>query len=692
MYDIRPDPVRYVKFLRSDGAPQAIAVLRLEYEAGPSEQLVTDPTWRVSSGPITFDNIFAGEDYDARLEQAGWDRPGFRAGESWLPARPTAGPGGTLRGLTHSAPPIGKIQSLPPAKVTLLRPGVFVYDLGQNASVMPQLKVHGPRGSTVRIIPSELLADNGEVDRASCTQDGVRPAWWQYTLNGKGQEAWFPKFFYQGSRYFQVELRPATDQQSLPTVERLDGVVVHSTSDPIGTFTTSHELFNRIFSLVRWAERSNMMSLMTDCPHRERLGWLEETQLNGPSLRYNFDMAPLMAKVENDIIDSQLTNGFVPNIAPEYFIASTQRMTDPFRNSPEWGSAFILVPWQQYQFSGDPSLLREHYEAMKRYVAFLASTAKDDIIPTGLGDWYDVGPKPAWGSQLTPVTFTATAFYYYDNWVMAQTAKLLNRPDDAKKFTDDAQRIQKSFNRTFFDPATNIYSTGSQTCCAMPLVMGLVDGDRRSLVVDALVADIRKHGNALTTGEIGYPYLLRALAQAGRSDIIFAINNQSDKPGYGYQLKHGATSLTEKWDGSVGSFGSQDHFMSGEIIEWFYGGLVGIQPDPDGPGFKKIIIKPTPVGDIKSVKGTYDSAQGKIESEWTRANGVMHLNVTIPANTTATVYMPTTRGAAVTEAGKPAATAVGVHFLSSNNDYAIFAVTSGTYSFRSPYSNPLVDK
>ncbi len=416
MYNIQPDYERYVKFLNSFGPLKAIAQVRLEYADGSVETIATDQSWQVSPGPITFNNIYAGEDFDARLVQNGWDKPGFKTDARWVAAEETSGPGGTLKGLSCAAPPIRAIETLKPVSVKSLNADTTVYDLGQNASIMPRLSVSGPAGSFVRIIPSELLKPDGSVDRTSATQDGVRPAWWQYTLKGDGTESYFPKFFYQGGRYLQIELHPAETGGPLPKIKRLEGVVVHSSATPVGEFECSNTLLNRIYRLVRWAQRSNMMSLMTDCPHREKLGWLEETHLNGPSLRYNFDMVPLFRKTMNDMADSQLENGFVPNIAPEYFIAGGENLNNAMRNSPEWGGAFILVAWQQYLFNGDVGLLRRHYEEMKRYVAFLGSTATNHLVPTGLGDWCDISPKPSWGSQLTPAPLSATAFYQHFNW------------------------------------------------------------------------------------------------------------------------------------------------------------------------------------------------------------------------------------------------------------------------------------
>ena len=682
MYNITGQEVRYVKFTQSFGPLQVIAQIQLDYADGTREIIGTDSSWQTGPSPVTFNNIFAGEDYDARLVETGWDESDFKTDAKWLRAVETNGPGGVLKGLSCAAPPIRAIETLQPVAARSLKPNRTVYDLGQNASLMPRIVVSGSRGSSVRIIPAELLKPDGTVDRASCTQDGVRPAWWQYTLRGDGEEIYFPKFFYQGCRYLQVELHAASDGRPLPKIEKLEGVVVHSSAKPIGEFETSNPLFSRIYKLVRWAQRNNMMSLMTDCPHREKLGWLEETHLNGPSLRYNFDMAPLLQKSMNDMADAQLPNGFVPNIAPEYFMAQSG-IAQPFRNSPEWGGAFVIVAWQQYQFDGDIALLRRYYEDMKRYVAFLGSTATDHIVTTGLGDWYDLGPKPPWGSQLTPPALTATAFYQHYNWILARTAELLGKPDEAKKFDAHAEEIRTAFNKVFFNAATHQYATGSQCANSLAVVMNLVEPMNRAAVLDAIVADVRGRGNALTAGDVGYRYLLRALAENGRSDVIFDMNNQSEKPGYGYQLKMGATSLTEKWDASVGSFGSQDHFMLGQINEWFFHDLAGIQPDPQSPGFKHVIIHPNIVGDLTWVNCDYNSIHGRIAVEWHKVDGKFLLKLEIPPNTTATVYVPAKSMDSVYESGGAVKNANGVKVLHQENGCVVLETVSGVYQFTS---------
>ena len=673
MYNV--EGKRYTKFKGSFGPLKAIMQLRLEYTDGRREIIGTDGEWRTSAGPITFSCVYGGEDYDARLVQSEWNQLGFDDSK-WPPARIVEGPGGELKGLSAAAPPIRAFEVLKPVGVRRLGPSVAVYDLGQNAALIPKLTVRGPSGSAVRIVPAELLKEDGSVDRRSA-EPNLAPAYWQYTLAGDWTETWFPKFYYHGARYLQVECS-APSGQRLPVIESLDGVVVHSASPPVGKFECSNKLFNRIDRLVRWAQISNMMSVLTDCPHRERLGWLEQYHLNGPSLRYDFDLARLFTKGMSDMADSQLPNGLVPDIAPEYTV-----FQDGFRDSPEWGSAFILVPWQQYEWTADLDLLRRHYDAMKHYVAYLGTRAADHILSYGLGDWYDLGPKPPGVAQLTPVALTATAFYYQDAIILAQVAAFLGKADDARQYQTLASQIRAMFNQKFFDKEKEQYSTGSQCADAIPLVMGLAERKDRAAVLANIVRDVRRHGNALTAGDVGYRYLLRALAEGGRSDVIFDINNQSDKPGYGYQLKMGATSLTEAWNADPRS--SQDHFMLGQIIEWFYHDLAGISTDPTGPGFKRIVINPQPAGDLTWANASYDSIRGLIASHWTKQDGRFTLSVTLPPNTTATVSVPARSSEQVMLDGEVAARHAGVELLRQERDRAVFKVGSGQWDFESSF-------
>jgi alpha-L-rhamnosidase len=663
---------------------QAIASIRIEYADGTIENVVTDDHWRCFSGPITYSSAYGGEDYDARLEPVDWNKASFDD-SSWDKPQVLNGPGGTLRGISCAAPPIRAFESRTPVSHKEIKPGITVYDLGQNASIMLSMKVSGPAGSIVRVIPAELLKQDGAADDFIFTSNEKgkfprRPVWWQYTLKGDGDETYFSKFFYVGARYLEVELTPAAGSSELPKVESLEGVVIHSDSAAVGQFSCSNDLFNRTFTLVRWAQQNNMVSILTDCPTREKRGWLEQDYLNGPALRYNWDVAAIMTKVTSDMIDAQHGDGCVPSTCPDY-----NHWSGDFADSPEWGSACVLVPWQQYEFDGDISLLGRAYGTMQKYQAYLGSKSKDNIVSYGLGDWYDIGPGRLGRSKLTPLALTATAFYYEDTLILAKAAALLGKTGDVSQYTQQADQIRDAFNKTLFGIQTNQYGLGgahsklgSQCSDSIPLVMGLAELTARSAVLDNVVNDVQAKG--LTAGDIGYRYLLRALADGDRSDIVFALNNQSDKPGYGYQLKLGKTSLTEGWDGSD----SQDHFMLGQINEWFYHDLAGVQDDLASPGFRKIIIKPAVVGDVSWVKSSYDSISGKVVSEWRRQGQTLALHVIVPVNTSATIFMPTADSDSVRESGKVASQSPGVEFLRMQGAFALYHVPSGEYNFDGP--------
>ncbi len=667
MYNVVSTAGRYTKFTGSQGPPKLIAQLEISFADGSTQTICSDNSWKVRGGPTTFSSIYGGEDYDARLETAG--------DFDWQSAVETTGPGGKLTGVSQSAPPIIVAQELKVQRITHPRENVWVYDLGQNCAQMPSITVTGPAGATVRLTPAEVLKADGTASQ----QPSGGPAYFSYTLKGAGRESWSPRFSYYGCRYFQVTgAVPAgsPNPSNLPVLLDLHGQFITSASPIVGEFSCSNPLFDRTALITRWAMRSNLMSVLTDCPHRERLGWLEESHLVGPSLMYNMDIASMFSKVCSDMSDAQTPQGLVPDIAPEYAVFS-----GGFRDSPEWGSACILIPWQVYQWYGDATVLARHYDTMKRYVAYLQSQAHDNILSNGLGDWYDLGPNPPGYAQLTPVALTATAFYYRDIRVLQEAAKLLGRDDDDQSLAALGDRVRVAFNSAFYHSDRHCYATNSQTANAIPLVMEIAPEGDHQAILQNIVDDIRKRNNGLTAGDIGYRYLLKALADGGRADVIFDMNSRSDKPGYGMIIAKGATSLTEAWDARPDS--SQDHFMLGHIMEWFYGGLAGIQPDPSGVGFKKILIKPSPVGDVTWAKASYESIRGTITSNWKISGNTFSLDVVIPPNCTATVQFPPHYSDSIREGVKPAAEATDLSVKKSDSGSTIILIPSGTYHFES---------
>jgi hypothetical protein len=657
---------RYTKVRGSYGPLKAIGLVRLEYADGSAENVITDENWRVSSGPIVFSSIYGGEDYDARLDQAGWDKPGFND-SGWDRPATTKGPGGILKGLSAAAPPIRVMEMLSAIGTKQINPNVTVYDFGQNAAIMATFKVRGSAGDTVKVTPSELINGNGDIDERMCGND----SYCTYTLSGKGEEANSWKFYYRGGRYLRVETKAAPGGSILPELTSIQERVIRSDSPFVGQFSCSNGLLNKVFDLIRWAQMSNMMSIMTDCPHREKLGWLEEDHLNGPALRYNFDMSALFTKMVNDMFDAQRANGLVPSLVPNYYHWDEGKFTTPI----EWGSACILVPWQQYEFEGDAGMLEERYDGMKRYMDYIAGRAQDGIVSFGLGDWYDNHSEgePA----LTPVALTDTAFYYQDECIMARIAKILGKEDDAGQFERKADAIRDAFNQKFLDPASDNYAKGAQGSDCLPLAMDIADPIRRPAILRNLVKDLETKGT--TAGEVSFRYLLRALADGGRSDLIYTTYS-TDTQGYGLQVKLGKTALTEAWNGGSAS---QNHFMFGQINEWFYHDLAGIRPDASGPGFQKIIIKPALVGDLTWVKATYHSIRGDIVSDWAHGPGGLAMHVTIPVASTATIYVPAVGPSVVMESGLPAGSVPGLKYLGMVDGAAAYAASSGVYNFSS---------
>jgi len=658
---------RYVKFRGSFGPPKAILQLHVDYADGTSTEVVSDESWTWAPSPVIFSCIYGGEDYDARRELPGWDQPGYQAG-AFQPVRVVSGPGGRLS--AQAAPPIKVMKAYQPVQVTQPKPGVRVYDFGQNCAAMPRLTVQGPAGASVRLTPGELLQDNGLVSQRS----SGGPAYYTYTLKGAGTETWAPRFFYYGARYLQVETSGHA-AGAAPRIVALTSQFVHSSAATVGSFACANPLVNRVHGLIAAAMESNLQSVLTDCPHREKLGWLECAHLLAGCVMYNYDVPTFYAKIANDMGAAQLANGLVPDIAPEFTVFG-----GGFRDSPEWGSAYVIAPWQVYQMYGDRSVLERHYEGMQRYVAYLKSTAKDSIIAHGLGDWYDIGPGGPGESKLTSKGLTATAIYYQDLVVLQAAAALLGKAEDARQFAEQARAVKEVFNRKFFHTDKNQYDRNSQTANAMPLVLGLVPEDRRAAVLEGLVAQIRAGGNRVTAGDVGFHYLMRALSDGGRGDVLYDMLIRDDGPGYAFQLKQGATSLTEAWDTNPAS--SQNHCMLGHIEEWFYRGLGGISSDPAGPGFRKIIIQPQVVGDLPGADVAYESPYGRIVSRWQRAGGRLTMEVTVPVNTTATVHVPGTR---TTESGKPVAEADGIVRLRAEGGGSVFSVGAGVYRFESSF-------
>ncbi len=641
---------RYRKLQIGFGPETLFFQLDIRYTDGSRQRVVSDADWRLAPSPITFNTLYGGEDYDARLEQRGWNTVGFDD-SSWRRATIQEAPTGTLRPQTtepvkimhrYGVKEVHKLTLEEAARASqstkrTVDASALLLDMGQNLAGFPEIIVRGRRGQRITLLVSEAV----NADHAADQKQTGRPHYYTYTLKGEGCETWHPRFSYYGFRYIQVEgavLQGMENPRGLPVIEDIRSCFVYHAAAQTGRFACSNELFNAVHRLIGNAVRSNMQAVFTDCPHREKLGWLEQVHLNGPGLFYNYNLATYMPKIMQDIADSQRPDGMVPTTAPCYVVFEGPGM-EAFADSPEWGSTLIVLPFQYYEFYGDDTLIRRYYDNMRAYVDYFGTRAKDGLIDFGLGDWYDYGDFKAGFSRNTPVGLVASAYYYMDLDYLVRAARMVGNARDEMHYAELRDRTLAAFQAKYFDTVTCRYGSGSQCSYALPLFLGMVPEAYRQDVLDNLVADIRAHGLRLTTGDIGNRYLFQTLARNGLNDLMYAMHNHEEAPGYGFQLKFGATTLTEQWDPRQGA--SWNHFMMGQIDEWFYASLAGIRPDTEGRGFRHVSIRPEPVGDLSWVEASCETPYGVVAVSWKRdAQQLFTLKTTVPANCSADVWLP----------------------------------------------------
>ena len=608
---------RYTKLKVSFGPPTLLYFLYLTYDDGMRERVYSDEKWQWTESPITFNSIYGGEDYDARLE-VGSLMSDVRA-DQWKPVVIQEGPEGRLRPqIAHST----KVMERYPAKQTLRKDFILVIDMGQNLAGYPEITVRGNAGERLKLTPGETLDKNGLVDQR---QTG-RPHYYTYILKGSLQaEIWHPRFSYYGYRYLQIE-------GDIDVLKKVESCFVYNSAERIGSFGCSNPRINATHQIIDRAIRSNWQAVWTDCPSREKLGWLEQDWLNGEALVYNYDARRMIEQTMQNIVDAQHDDGSMPEIAPEY-TQFTGTWARPFQESPEWGGAIIALPMLYWQHYGDMDLADQHYDAMKRYLAYLVSQDSCFILNMGLGDWYDYGPDKAGFSKNTPTALVSTAHYYQWMCYMYVMAKRLGHKQDAEWFNLRADSIRHSFNRTFYDAQKKTYATGSQCSLALPLYLKMVPEGDYQAVLQNLIKDIKAHGNRLTTGDIGNRYLFSVLIQNDQRELLYTMLNHDDVPGYGYQIKKGHTTLTEQWNPDLGA--SMNHFMMAHIENFLIPDLLGIRRTGE-----LIEIHPHPVGDLTWCKGSTMSAYGEVKVSWQITNGTFALDIDIPLGGFADVYLP----------------------------------------------------
>lgn len=630
----------------------------LQLMMGGKTVICSDESWKVSSGPILFDGLRNGETYDARLELDGWLSPDYDD-RNWKMAAKVSGPGGVLQ--LQTMPSCKVMQTLSVEKQWVLPNGDLVCDLGQNITGWARIVCSGKCGSELTIKYAENLKDgditqeniNSFIKESECQTD-------RYILKGGEKEAWEPRFTYHGFRY----LRMSGISHDV-RLEKIEGRVVHTAFDQIGKFSCSNEVVNRLQECTVWSYVGNFTGIPTDCPHREKNGWTGDAQLAAETGLMNFAAGNAYQQWMDSFADVQRPNGQLPGIVPSGGWGFN------WGSGPAWDSAFLLIPWYVYLYTGDASAIKAHYDSMKRYVDYCTDMATGHIISFGLGDWCHVDLE-----RITPPEITSTAYYYVDCLLISRFAEIAGRTADQQKYARLAAKIRVAFNRRFYKGG-GIYSKGEQTALACAVYQGLVEDSEKDQVVAKLAEAVEANGKKPDFGILGAKYVPRALADNGRAELAYQLLTQPEFPGWAYWLKQGATTLWESWNGES----SRNHIMFGDISAWFYRVLAGIEPDPGQPGFKHFLLRPSLVGDLTRVRAEYRCPYGLIRSDWKIQGDTLQWDILIPDNTMATVCVPATGDAGVTEGECPASKASGVSLMRMEKGRAIYRVESGAYRF-----------
>uniref|UniRef100_A0AAU1U261 alpha-L-rhamnosidase n=1 Tax=Streptomyces sp. NBC_00119 TaxID=2975659 RepID=A0AAU1U261_9ACTN len=636
---------RYRKLYGNQADPKLIAQLEVTLADGTVRRIASGTDWRTTLGATTSSNWYGGEDYDARRTPDHWGQA-VAVDASDTPAHLSA----------RETEPVRVVETLKGTEVTGAAPGSRVFDLGRNIAGWPELTVTAPKGTTIRAYPAEGLKA-GHANQ-SISNVGA-PLWDSYTTGSADTETWHPKFSYHGYRY--VEIRGLPEGATVSA----RGKVLRADNASAGTFTSSNDLINGIHSITRRAVEGNMMSILTDCPSREKLGWLEQDQLVFPTLAANYDMRSYLRKIVRDMADAQTTDGLIPSTVPDYV-----ELPGTYRNDANWGGAFVLVPWQLYTTYGDTDTLRTYYPQMKKYVSFLEQKVTDGLLDYSLGDWFTP-------DKTFPKAVSGTYGYWRIVNALSDIAHVLGDDAGAATYRAKADASAKALSDKFYDDATGTFGGGGQGAEVLALDMGAYPEGQRTRLLDHLVTSVKNADYHLLLGEISLPAAFRVLSEAGRDDIVYKIATQTTSPSYGYQVLAGNTTLGESWDGSSGQ--SQNHFMLGAIDAWFSHRLAGLDQTADSVGYRELRIAPAVVGDLTSARATYTTPYGEAASQWRRDGDALTLTAHVPAGSTARVEMPVTSGDVTAPKG---ARLVG----DEDDGVAPYEVGSGTWTFRSVYA------
>jgi alpha-L-rhamnosidase len=679
--------------------------LELELENGETVVIGSDPSWRCETGPILSSDFMMGETYDARRERTGWDEPGFDDA-GWLPVLqvapskvhiPKFGFSGNQEADTEDdlplvaqrSEPVRVVETLTPVSVNEVMPGVFIYDLGQNIAGWTQIHVTGAAGTRVRLRHAERLNPDGTLYTENLRRAQATDV---YILKGDGEERWEPRFTFHGFQYIELSGLEA----ALP-LDKVSGRVVMSGTPPAGEFECSHPLVNRLWKNALWGQKGNFLSVPTDCPQRdERLGWMGDAQVFLRTATYNMDTAAFFTKWMTDVTDSQDVDGVFPDIAPRLREGAGFVGLDGLGGGAGWADAGIIVPWTLWRVYGDRRILERHWDAMVRWLDWLEKTNPDGVRSNSLnnnyGDWLCIPSDREFRTQSPMKTLLATAYWADDAAKMARMARALGRTGDAERFQAMYERVRQAFQKEWLS-ADGRLTVDTQTAYLLALAFDLLPEDLRERAAGHLVENIKKLDWHLSTGFIGISHLNSMLTLTGHADVAYRLLCNEDYPSWLYPVLQGATTIWERWNGwtkEAGFFNplmnSFNHYSLGSVSEWLYRHVAGIELDPEVAGFKQFIIRPFIGGGFTFAGAHYESIHGTIRSRWSREGARLTLSVTIPANTSARVFVPADAGAEVFEGDLPAKESPGVQEMGHEGRFAAFAVQSGSYEFTSRFT------
>jgi len=659
------------------GRPCFIAQLELTYTDGTKKIVISDDSWKVKDGPILRNNIYLGEVYDARLEVKDWNQCDVDI-RNWRPA--TIASEQNRRLFVQPLPPIRVTTTLRPVTITQPSSGIHIVDMGQNFSGWVRYKFKAPRGTQIRCRYGELLYADGTLNPLTsvCGQiKGTRTSHngkeaqiggpgspeiaWQadtYIAKGNGWEIYTPRFTFHAFRYIEISGYPGDLSPDM-----IWGLRLNSDVSEAGSFSCSNEMFNDIQTMSQWTFLSNLFSVQSDCPHRERFGYGGDIVSTNEALMFNYDMAAFYAKAVQDWSDSVLDDGMLTDTSPYVGIQYC---------GVGWALAHPLLQLNLYRYYGDRRTLESQYAVSRRWLCLVQNLYPDFIVKEGLSDHESL--------NKTPPEELVTPLYFYSAHLLSKMAEILKRSADKKEYEDLMAKIKSAYLNKFWQENSGQFAPGTQTSQSFGLYLGLVpegNQDKALVYLEKLIEEKQGH---LTTGILGTPFLLDVLCRQGLSDIAYRIVNKRSFPSWGHMLEQGATTLWEHWEFSDNTY-SHNHPMFGSVSQWFYNWLGGIQAAPDAVGFDKVIIRPQVIDDLQWVECSHNSVRGKITSSWHKKEGSIFFKIQIPVNAEATVYLPNLLNSQIFENGKLLEATESVQRLKKTDRSRVYRVGSGTYLF-----------